>query len=118
MTVEERIQTTLQELTNDGLFHIEKWQYDAEYFGNIYAILTSDRIGVEVRFTMDRGTKWCELTSIANPHKTFALTELLDVFGVPYEESGDNLADMLGMMSLASKLIRQMQHIFHQHIEP
>lgn len=50
----------LKVLISDDAFHIDRIDYDEKNFGNIYIVLSSNKL-VRIRFINDRGVFWCEI---------------------------------------------------------
>lgn len=59
MSDKESLINNIVELTDEGLFSIEKFDFDEKHFGNFCIELTSSK-QVNIRFIRDRGTVWCE----------------------------------------------------------
>lgn len=59
MSDKESLINNIVELTDEGIFSIEKFDFDEKHFGNFCIELTSSK-QVNIRFIRDRGTVWCE----------------------------------------------------------
>ncbi len=59
MSDKESLINNIVELTDEGLFSVEKFDFDEKNFGNFCIELTSSK-QVHIRFLRDRGTVWCE----------------------------------------------------------
>lgn len=99
MDFETNVRKLVMQLIKDTPFELTTFQYDAEHFGNMVAILDSKDISV--RFIQDRSVSWCELTVLSDK-KWWSFEDILKLLHI---EANVPHQDFMECMETAMELI-------------
>ena len=91
---------SLHELTNNGLFNIERIEYDEKNFGNTIVLLRTNN-QVYIRFVKDRGSVWCE---VGQEGDWYYLEDVLKLYGSTMEIKSVAFHDYIEEVSKLIKL--------------
>lgn len=106
MNVEDMIKNALNPLTNDGIFYIDRVDYDEKNFGNIYVVLSSNN-QIDIRFIKDRGVFRCE---VGQAGEWYFIEDVLTLIGVTIANKSTDLVDFITEMATLMK--RNISRIF------
>ncbi len=100
MNVEEMIRNSLNILTSDGTFHIDRIGYEERNFGNAFVVLNSKN-QVDIRFIKDKGDFWCE---IGQTGEWYFIEDVFAFIGVTFVNSS---TDFISFTAETATLIKK-----------
>lgn len=91
----ELLINNIVELTDEGLFSIEKFDFDEKNFGDFCIELTSSK-QVNIRFIRDRGTAWCEVGRVG---EWYFIEDVFRLIGTDFIAEKSEVNEFLRYMS-------------------
>lgn len=111
MNSETKIKEEVNQLTQDGTFHLKQVVCDDENFGNAMVVLS--RSVFEVKFVYDRGDIWCEILVPCQPPEWFFFEDVMNALGISEQKSGvDFSGTMYVILSLIKKYLKEIEDAF------
>lgn len=95
MSDKESLINNIVELTDEGLFSIDKFDFDEKRFGNFCIQLTSSKL-VNIRFVRDRGTVWCEA---GRAGEWYFIEDIFRLIGIDFVAEKSEVYEFLRHMS-------------------